>query len=159
MIARRTIRITSEPFDISSEVAGLALHDRSIGATVTFTGHVRGQVGEKSITSMTLEHYPGMTEAELNRIIDEAATRWPLIGVAAVHRIGTLVPGDLIVLVSVASSHREAAFEAGAYIMDFLKTRAPFWKREQFADGTEHWVDARETDSVAAARWSQPRED
>lgn len=154
MVARRTIRITAAPFDVTSELRDIGQGDLEIGAIVSFTGVVRGTAKGKAIVGMGLEHYPGMTETELGRIVGEAEARWPLNAVTIVHRIGQLAPGDLIVLVAVASSHRQAAFEAGAYIMDFLKTRAPFWKRETFSDGSGGWVDARETDQVAAQRWA-----
>ena len=120
---------------------------------MTFTGTVRGKAGEAPITSMTLEHYPGMTEAELARVEAEANDRWPLSASLIVHRIGELQPGDNIVLVIAASAHRHAAFEAAEFLMDYLKSRAPFWKKEARPDGSADWVDARETDTEAMQRW------
>jgi molybdopterin synthase catalytic subunit len=152
-----TVRVQREDFDLRAEVARLTSSApggrTDIGAVVTFTGTVRGGSGETAIASMTLEHYPGMTEAELARVEAEAAARWPLQASLIVHRIGTLQPGDNIVLVATASVHREAAFEAARFLMDYLKTRAPFWKKERALDGTERWVDARESDDRAAGRW------
>lgn len=147
------IRVQSEDFDVGLEVRRLTDGRHAIGAVVTFTGTVRDQVKGRTLVSMTLEHYPGMTELELARIEAEAHSRWPLDGTLIIHRYGTLAPGDNIVLVVAASRHREAAFEAAAYLMDFLKSRAPFWKKETFDDGSGHWVDARETDAAAMARW------
>jgi molybdopterin synthase catalytic subunit len=148
-----TVRIQQEDFDIGAEVVRLTAGRTDIGAVVTFTGAVRGGGGGSAVGSMTLEHYPGMTEEELSRVEAEARERWPLKESLIVHRIGTLRPGDNIVLVVTASSHREAAFEAAQFLMDFLKTRAPFWKKEEGLDGTERWVEARESDERAAKRW------
>ena len=148
------VRIQTEPFDLSAEAAALAAGRTDIGAIVTFTGTVRGSAGGRELSSMTLEHYPGMTEAELARVEAEANARWPLQASLIVHRVGELRPGEPIVLVIAASPHRHAAFEAAAFLMDFLKTRAPFWKKETGVDGTGTWVDARETDDEAARRWS-----
>jgi len=148
------VRIQTEPFDLSAEAATLAAGRTDIGAIVTFTGTVRGSAGGRELSSMTLEHYPGMTEAELARVEAEANARWPLQASLIVHRVGELRPGEPIVLVIAASPHRHAAFEAAAFLMDFLKTRAPFWKKETGVDGTGTWVDARETDDEAARRWS-----
>ncbi len=147
------VRVQSEDFDIGAEIKLMTAERTDIGAIVTFTGTVRGGAAGKSITSMTLEHYPGMTEAELARVDAEAQARWPLQGTLVVHRYGTLKPGDNIVLVVTASPHRHAAFEAAAFLMDYLKTRAPFWKKETGADGDGTWVDARESDDAAVARW------
>lgn len=149
------IRIQTEPFDIKAEIAALSAGRTDIGAVVTFTGTVRDHAGGRALASMTLEHYPGMTEAELARIETEARARWPLHGVAVIHRVGTLRPGDDIVLVVTASAHRRAAFEAAEFLMDYLKTRAPFWKKEVARDGSGGWVDARETDDAAMQRWSR----
>lgn len=149
------VRIQAEDFDIAAEVTRLTAGRHDIGAVVTFTGTVRQQAGDRRLASMTLEHYPGMTDAELARIEQEALNRWPLGGVTIIHRVGELKPGDNIVLVVTASAHRQAAFDAAAFLMDFLKTRAPFWKKETASDGTSTWVDARETDDAAAARWSK----
>ncbi|MEO1294028.1 MAG: molybdenum cofactor biosynthesis protein MoaE [Pseudomonadota bacterium] len=126
--------------------------NRNIGAVVTFTGLVRDADG--ALTEMALEHYPGMTEAALEEIEREAHARWRLDGTTIIHRYGPLSPGDRIVLVIAASRHRQAAFEAASFLMDYLKTRAPFWKRETATDGTASWVDARESDDDAAARWA-----
>ena len=145
-------RVQQEDFDAAAEVAALTAGRTDIGAIVTFTGRVRG--GEGGVAAMTLEHYPGMTEAELSRIEAEAHSRWPLQASLIVHRVGELKPGDNIVLVVTASAHRQAAFEAAGFLMDYLKTRAPFWKKETDASGNAVWVEARESDDSAARRWS-----
>ncbi|HTK79875.1 MAG TPA: molybdenum cofactor biosynthesis protein MoaE [Rhizomicrobium sp.] len=145
-----TIRVQREDFDTAAEVVALKAADNGIGAVVTFTGIVRGN----GVTGLTLEHYPGMTEREIARHVNEASARWPLLGVTVVHRIGSLRPGDNIVLVATASSHREPAFEAAEFLMDYLKTRAPFWKLEEAATGTE-WVEARGSDNDAVRRWRE----
>ncbi|MEM8699715.1 MAG: molybdopterin synthase catalytic subunit MoaE [Pseudomonadota bacterium] len=142
--------VQREDFDLGAEARRLTESSTDIGALVSFTGLVRGSA--ETVRAMELEHYPGMTERALETIAAEARSRWPLDGVRIIHRIGRLVPGDQIVLVLTASRHRQAAFEAGEFIMDYLKTRAPFWKREETAEGA-HWVDARETDETAANRW------
>ena len=147
------VRVQQEDFDVGVEIANLRGDRTDIGAIVSFTGTVRGEAGGRQLVSMELEHYPGMTEAELGRVETEAAARWPLQGSLIVHRYGELVPGDNIVLVVTASAHRKAAFEAAEFLMDFLKTRAPFWKRERDAQGEGSWVDARDADSRAADRW------
>lgn len=147
------VRVQEADFDLGAEVRALSAGRTGIGAVVTFTGTVRGTAHGKPITAMSLEHYPGMTEAELQRVEAEAHRRWPLDASLIVHRIGSLAPGDNIVLVVTASAHRHAAFEAAEFLMDYLKTRAPFWKKETGGDGVGHWVDARETDSAAEARW------
>ncbi|MEQ8825038.1 MAG: molybdopterin synthase catalytic subunit MoaE [Filomicrobium sp.] len=149
------VRVQQENFDIGAEIAALTNSRTDIGAVVTFTGTVRGSAGGAPITTMTLEHYPGMTEAELGRVEAEALERWPLSGTLIVHRVGELNPGDNIVLVITASAHRHAAFEAAEFLMDYLKSRAPFWKKEARPDGAADWVDARETDTVALERWSK----
>ena len=148
------IRIQEEDFDIAAEMEalGAAGADGHPGAVATFTGHVRGKAGGREIAAMTLEHYPGMTEAELARIRDEAMARWPLSKAVVIHRTGRLLPGDRIVFVGCASAHRDAAFEAARFIMDFLKTDAPFWKAEEI-DGEAVWVEAAESDSLARERW------
>ena len=148
------VRVQTGDFDVSAEVRALAAGRDDVGAVVTFAGLVRGHAGGKPLASMTLEHYPGMTEAELVRVEAEALARWPLQASLIVHRIGELKPGDNIVLVVTASPHRKAAFEAAEFLMDFLKTRAPFWKKETTSDGGGGWVDARESDDVATARWT-----
>jgi molybdopterin synthase catalytic subunit len=147
------VRVQHEDFDIGAEVARLLAGRTDIGAVVTFTGIVRDANGGAALAAMTLEHYPGMTEKELARVEAEAEARWPLQASLIVHRVGTLRPGDNIVLVVTASVHRQAAFEAAAFLMDYLKTRAPFWKKELGADGSEHWVEARTSDDDAAERW------
>jgi molybdopterin synthase catalytic subunit len=142
-----TIRIQSEDFDIGPEIA--ALDAENTGAVATFTGKVRK---EGDLTALTLEHYPHMTEREIGRIVDDAQARWPLMGATIVHRVGRLLPGDKIVLVAVAAKHRGAAFEACQFLMDYLKTRAPFWKEEE-RSGKTQWVEARHSDDRAAERW------
>ncbi len=151
-----SVRVQSEDFEIGAEVARLTAGRTDIGAIVTFTGTVRADNDGSAIAGMTLEHYPGMTEQELARVEAEAAQRWPLQASLIVHRVGTLKPGDNIVLVVTASAHREAAFDAAAFLMDYLKTRAPFWKKEVGADGQERWVDPRDSDDRAAERWRKP---
>jgi molybdopterin synthase catalytic subunit len=146
------IRVQREDFDIGAEVARLKAGRSDIGAIVTFTGTVRDQDG--AVAAMTLEHYPGMTEAELSRVEAEACARFALQASLIVHRYGTLKPGDNIVLVATASEHREAAFEAARFLMDYLKTRAPFWKREDGPSGAR-WVEAEARDETATARWSK----
>jgi molybdopterin synthase catalytic subunit len=148
-----SVRVQPGDFDIGAEVAHLTAGRTDIGAVVTFTGTVREGSGEQAIASMTLEHYPGMTEDELARVEAEANARWPLQASLIVHRVGTLRPGDNIVLVVTASAHRQAAFDAAAFLMDYLKTRAPFWKKEVGLDGRERWVDAKDSDDRAAERW------
>ncbi len=148
------VRVQTADFDVGEEVRRLTFGQHDIGAVVTFTGTVRGEAKGRPIVSMTLEHYPGMTEAELERIVADAEARWPLSATLVVHRYGELKPGDNIVLVVAASRHRHAAFEAAAFLMDFLKSRATFWKKETTADGEGHWVDAREADEAALVRWA-----
>jgi molybdopterin synthase catalytic subunit len=150
-----SVRVQHEDFDIAAEVARLVGSRTDIGAVVTFTGIVRKENASGPIAGMTLEHYPGMTEEELARVESEAQVRWPLQASHIVHRVGTLRPGDNIVLVVTASAHRQAAFDAAAFLMDYLKTRAPFWKKELGADGTERWVEARDSDDEAAERWEE----
>jgi molybdopterin synthase catalytic subunit len=136
-------------FDPGAEMAALSAGQEEVGAVASFLGLVRGYEG---LGEMELEHYPGMTEKALAAIVAEAEARWTLLRVRVIHRVGKLLPGERIVFVGVASSHRGDAFEACAFIMDYLKTQAPFWKKERTAEGTR-WVDARESDAVAAARW------
>jgi molybdopterin synthase catalytic subunit len=150
------VRVQREDFDVGAEVRRLTAGRTDIGAIVTFTGTVRSGGGSDAIAAMTLEHYPGMTEAELERVEAEAGKRWSVQASLIVHRIGTLAPGDNIVLVVTASAHRQAAFAAAEFLMDYLKTRAPFWKKETRADGEAHWVDARDSDEHAAGRWDGP---
>ena len=147
------VRIQTAPFDLSTEVAALTHGRTDIGAVVTFTGTVRGDSHGRQLRSMTLEHYPGMTEAELARVEAEATARWPLQASLIIHRVGELKPGEPIVMVVAASPHRHAAFEAASFLMDYLKSRAPFWKKETGIDGTGSWVDARETDTAALVKW------
>jgi len=146
----RTVRIQHEDFEPGDECAALSV--KNVGAMVAFTGIVRSDDG---LSALTLEHYPGMTEREIARHVDEAAQRWPLLGVTIIHRAGRLTPGERIVLVAVASAHRKAAFEAAEFLIDYLKTRAPFWKQEERAAATR-WVEAKESDKDAAARWNPP---
>lgn len=148
------VRVQNADFDVAAEVAAISRGRTDTGAIVTFTGTVRGEAGGKPIIAMELEHYPGMTESELERVEAEARARWPLTGSLIVHRIGKLVPGDNIVLVVTASSHRHAAFEAAEYLMDYLKSRAPFWKKEIGGNGEGTWVDARASDDAVLLRWS-----
>jgi molybdopterin synthase catalytic subunit len=147
------VRVQREDFDVGAEVRALTAGRTDIGAVVTFSGVVRSTNEGKPLEAMSLEHYPGMTEAELERVEAEARRRWPLQASLIIHRVGKLVPGDNIVLVVTASAHREAAFEAAEFLMDYLKTRAPFWKKETGADGAERWVEARDSDDTAAGRW------
>ena len=152
------VRVQREDFDIGADVGRLTAGRTDIGAVVTFTGVMRSENDGASVAAMTLEHYPGMTETELARVEAEAGSRWPLQASLIVHRVGALNPGDNIVLVVTASAHREAAFAAAEFLMDYLKTRAPFWKKETRTNGAERWVDARDTDETAAERWqSRPK--
>jgi molybdopterin synthase catalytic subunit len=147
------VRIQTEDFDLAAEVAAVTVGRSDIGAVVTFTGTVRGTAGADRIEAITLEHYPGMTEAELARIEAAALQRWPLQATSIVHRVGRLEPGENIVLVITASTHRQAAFEAAEFLMDYLKTEAPFWKKEDVRGSHARWVDARESDSASRDRW------
>jgi len=149
------VRVQTEDFDIAAEIQALQGERTDIGAIVTFTGTVRGDTKAGAITSMTLEHYPGMTEAELARVEVEAHQRWPLQGTTIIHRYGNLKPGENIVLVVAASRHRHAAFGAAEFLMDYLKSQAPFWKKEADINGTGNWVDARESDGDAMKRWQK----
>jgi molybdopterin synthase catalytic subunit len=144
------IRVQQEDFDIGAEIAALKAGRPDIGAVVAFLGTVRDQDG--AVDELSLEHYPGMTERELERIETEARARWPLQDALIVHRVGTLRPSDNIVLVLTASAHREAAFAAAEFLMDYLKTRAPFWKRET-GPNSSRWVEADTKDDTASARW------
>ena len=153
-----TIRIQSVDFDIAAEIAALTKHSTDIGAVVSFSGICRGGAGNEAIAAMTLEHYPGMVEAEIARHVNEAISRWPLNGVTVIHRYGRVVPGDNIVLVLTASAHREAAFQAAEFLMDYLKTNAPFWKSEERAGGgtsEKKWIDAQAHDDAATVRWKK----
>lgn len=144
------VRVQPGPFDPGAELA--QLEALGGGGVASFTGIVRGDGG---LVSLELEHYPGMTEATLREIAGEAMARWPLVGTILIHRHGVLVPGERIVFVGTASAHRAAAMEACAYLIDWLKTAAPFWKRERFGDGSARWVAARAADDAAAARWQR----
>ena len=149
-----TIRIQESDFEVAREIAALSNGRTDIGAVVTFSGICRGSEGGADIASLTLEHYPGMAEAEVKRHVDEAIARWPLQGVTVIHRFGRIEPGQNIVLVVTASTHRQAAFAAAEFLMDYLKTSAPFWKQEESATG-KGWVEARTRDDAAAARWTK----
>lgn len=158
MSAPVTIRIQQDDFDIARESAALTGSRTDIGAVVTFTGICRGPEGGDAIAALTLEHYPGMAEAEIRRHADEALSRWPLQGLTVIHRVGRIEPGQNIVLVVTASKHRQAAFEAAEFLMDYLKTSAPFWKQEEGTKGTDKgksWVEAQARDDDAAARWTK----
>ena len=148
-----TIRLQHEDFDAAAEAATLSRGRTDIGAVVTFTGICRNHEGGHAVSAMTLEHYPGMAEEEIARHVEDAKRRWPLLGVTVIHRYGRMRPGDNIVLVVTASAHRQAAFAAADFLMDYLKTRAPFWKKEKMPSGETKWVDARAEDDGAADRW------
>jgi molybdopterin synthase catalytic subunit len=147
------IRVQREDFDVGEELAGLGDGKPGIGGVCLFVGLVRDMAGDEAISAMTLEHYPGMTEGELTRVEKEAHRRWPLEASLIIHRHGRLEPGDQIVLVATASAHRRAAFDSCEFLIDWLKTKAPFWKREETAGGPR-WVSANSDDDVAAARWN-----
>ncbi|MER8648328.1 molybdenum cofactor biosynthesis protein MoaE [Mesorhizobium sp. M0586] len=147
-----TVRIQRDDFDVAAEIAKLTGGRADIGAVVSFSGLCRDEQGQ--LSALELEHYPGMAEAEITRIAREALQRWPLQGLIVIHRHGKIAPGENIVLVVAASSHRQAAFEAANFLMDFLKSRAPFWKKEHRVDGTDGgWVEAKDADDQAVARW------
>ena len=147
-----TVRVQQDDFDVGAELAALGAGNHAIGGIASFVGMVREMAGEAKIGAMTLEHYPGMTERALAEIEAEARQRWPLEACLIIHRYGRLEPGERIVLVATASAHRQAALEACAYLIDWLKTKAPFWKLEETAAGAK-WVDARDTDEAATKRW------
>lgn len=149
------VRIQTEDFDLSAEILNLRRGNTGIGAVASFVGLVRDLDHGTTVTEMTLEHYPGMTEKALAEIVEEAKRRWNIIDALVIHRIGPLKPTDQIVLVAVSSAHRGDAFAACEFIMDYLKTRAPFWKKEQTEAGA-HWVDACESDETSAQRWTAP---
>jgi molybdopterin synthase catalytic subunit len=146
------IRVQREDFDIGKELEALTRDRTSIGSVTSFVGLVRDVAGGEKIAAMTIEHYPGMTEQQLAAIEAEAQRRWPLDAVLIIHRYGELLPGDRIVLVATASAHRDAAFDACRFLIDWLKTKAPFWKLEETDQGA-HWVDAKASDDDAAKRW------
>jgi molybdopterin synthase catalytic subunit len=151
-MARDTVTIQQADFDLSAEVAALRDADPQVGAVATFIGTVRDRNDGASVSAMELEHYPGMTERAIEKMVGEARRRFDIHGVRVIHRIGALVPRDQIVLVAVASAHRHDAFQACEFLMDYLKTQAPFWKKETTPDGAR-WVDARQADDAALARW------
>lgn len=146
-----SVRVQTEDFDVGAE--SRALQDETVGGIALFVGTVRGLSSDDGVTAMTLEHFPGMTESELERIEAEARQRWPLEDVTIIHRVGRLLPGEQIVMVAVSSAHRQAAFDGAQFIMDFLKTDAPFWKSEE-RDGKTSWVEAKDSDDAARARWT-----
>jgi molybdopterin synthase catalytic subunit len=150
-----TVRLQREPFDAAAETATLTRGRKDVGAVVTFTGICRGEEQGSPLVAMTLEHYPGMAEAEIARHVEAAERRWPLLGVTVIHRHGRLEPGEEIVLVVTASSHRQDAFAAAEFLMDYLKTRAPFWKQVEYGGG-KSWVDAKQSDDALADRWTRP---
>jgi molybdopterin synthase catalytic subunit len=149
-----SVRIVEGPIDSAGESDALSRGRTDVGAVVTFSGICRGEENGAPIKALSLEHYPGMAEAEIERHVKEAETRWPLLGVRIAHRVGRIVPGDTIVVVAVASKHRRAAFEAAEFLMDYLKSRAPFWKNVEGDSGIS-WVDAEAKDDAAAARWTK----
>ena len=148
------VRVQEADFDVGAELAALTAGNHQIGGLGVFLGVVRDTAGGSAVAGMTLEHYPGMTERQLAAIEAEAVARWPLEASLIVHRVGRLAPGENIVLVACASAHRQAALDATAFLIDWLKTKAPFWKLEETAEG-ERWVDARDSDEAAAARWGR----
>jgi molybdopterin synthase catalytic subunit len=154
MTAAVTIRIQEADFDIAREIAALTQVRKDIGAVVSFSGICRDTEGGDAIAALTLEHYPGMAEAEIGRHAETALSRWPLTGLTVIHRVGRIAAGENIVLVLTASKHREAAFQAAEFLMDYLKANAPFWKREEKPGGA-NWIEARDHDDAAAARWTK----
>lgn len=151
---RVDIRVQTADFDVGAELKRLQALTREIGGVASFVGYVRDTNQGDTIGALTLEHYPGMTERSLAKIVVQAEARWPLLGTTVIHRVGPLMPGEQIVLVATASRHRDAAFESCRFIMDYLKTEAPFWKKEA-TPGGERWVDARDSDETARQRWEQ----
>lgn len=154
MKTAETVTISSSPIDTVKEAALVAKSGGDIGALVTFSGICRADEQGEKISALHLEHYPGMAEQEIAHHIEEAKQRWPLLAARVVHRVGRIEPGETIVFVATASTHREAAFAAAEFIMDYLKTRAPFWKKTE-GGGRETWIDANEKDESAAARWEK----
>lgn len=153
--AEPVVRVQAEDFDLVAETERLTGGRSDVGAVVSFTGLCRDEGGQ--LSALELEHYPGMAEAEIARICRIASERWPVTGLTAIHRFGKIPPGGNIVLVLAASPHRQAAFDAANFVMDYLKTSAPFWKKEHFVDGSEgNWVSAKDADDAAMARWSHP---
>jgi molybdopterin synthase catalytic subunit len=155
MIREMSIRITEAPIDVAAEIAELSRGQSDVGALVTFAGICRGEEEGAPIAALVLEHYPGMAEEEIERHVEEAKKRWPLLGVRIAHRVGRVTPGETIVLVAAASVHRQAAFAAAEFLMDYLKTRAPFWKKAERGGGTQ-WIAAHDKDDAAAGRWKKP---
>jgi molybdopterin synthase catalytic subunit len=148
-----TVRVQHDDFDVAAETARLTAGRADAGAIVTFTGLCRDEGGR--LAALELEHYPGMAEAEIGQICEQAVTRFSLLGLTAIHRVGKIAPGENIVLVIALAPHRHAAFDGASFVMDYLKTSAPFWKKEHFADGrTGGWVDAKDSDDQARAKWS-----
>ena len=152
----KQVRVQQEDFDLTTEVARLRADNPRVGAVVTFVGAVRDMNEGASVAEMELEHYPGMTEQSLERIVEQACARWPLSGALVIHRVGPLRPMEQIVLVACGAAHRGEAFAACEFIIDYLKTDAPFWKKEQTPDGAR-WVDARVSDAAALAKWKDGR--
>ncbi len=148
-----TVRVQDTPFDFGAEAAGFAARQSGMGAVVTFSGIVRDT--DAGLDAMDIEHYPGMTESQLARFAEEAQTRWNLGDVLVIHRYGRMVPGDMIMMVATSAPHRSDAFDAAEFLMDYLKSRAPFWKREISRGGTTGWVAAKDEDEDALARWSK----
>lgn len=148
-----TIRVQPEPFDVAAEIAALGAGGSEIGGIGCFVGLVRGAAGARPLRALILEHYPAMTVRALAAVADRAMERWPLLGCTIIHRIGRLVPGEPIVLVLAASPHREAALEATHFLIDWLKTRAPFWKQEEGMDGERYWISQTHQDAQATSRW------
>ena len=149
-----TIRIQEADFDVAQEISALTKGRTDICAVVSFSGICRGSENDEAIAALTLEHYPDMAEAEIARHAQTALSRWPLTGLTVIHRVGRIVPGENIVLVLTASAHRQAAFQAAEFLMDYLKANAPFWKREESTAGTS-WIEAHDHDDAAAARWTK----
>jgi len=153
----REVRVQTDDFDLTAEVARLRANQPKVGAVVTFVGTVRDLNEGATVAEMELEHYPGMTEAALQDIVEQACTRWPLAGALVIHRVGPLLPQEQIVLVAVSAAHRGEAFAGCEFIIDYLKTAAPFWKKEQTPEGAR-WVDARSSDDAAMAKWEKHKE-
>lgn len=147
------VRVQQADFDINDELASLSRDNPAIGAIVTFTGKVRSSDKDRPLIAMTLEHYPGMAESQMAALIEEARQRWPLEAARIIHRTGRLTPEAQIVFVATCSAHRHAAFEAAEFLMDWLKTKAPFWKKEEYEGAEAQWVEARDADDLATARW------
>ena len=156
-MAELKVSVSQADFDVASLQRELLQGNATEGAVATFTGYVRSENNQRDVITLELEHYPGMTERSIEAILQEAAVRWPVQAATVVHRVGQLQPGDQIVWVGVSSSHREAAFAACEFVMDYLKTRAPFWKKELGPDGAQ-WVDAREADADRARRWQEQQQ-